>query len=115
MVFNSAFLLRFAMKLPRVPGKFSAIVLAPLDSFAYFLTPSFHPSHEDTRAQRRYMGFPPLSEREDEVAIVDAAYALRKSLGPGLLECDQKQHQMIDPLNTLRLRGMWLMIVSLPG
>jgi GxxExxY protein len=34
------------------------------------------------------MGFPPLSKREEEVAsaIVDAAYAVHKSLGPGLLE-----------------------------
>ncbi|TSA40008.1 hypothetical protein D4Q85_00475 [bacterium] len=48
MVFNSAFLLRFAMKQPRLPGKFSAIVLAPLDSFTYFLAPSFQLSHEDT-------------------------------------------------------------------
>jgi hypothetical protein len=48
------------------------------------------------------MGFPPLSKREEEVAsaIVDAAYAVHKSLGPGLLECDQKRHQTIDPLNT---------------
>ena len=45
------------------------------------------------------MGFPPLLDREEEVAsaIVDAAYSVHKSLGPGLLECDQKQHQTIDP------------------
>jgi len=48
MVFNSAFLLRFAENQPRLPGKFSAIVLAPLDSFTYFLAPSFQLSHEDT-------------------------------------------------------------------
>ncbi|MBF8293683.1 MAG: hypothetical protein HW389_228 [Bacteroidetes bacterium] len=49
MVFNSAFLLRFGVKQPRLQGKFSAIVLAPLDSFAYFPAPCFQLSHEDTK------------------------------------------------------------------
>lgn len=34
------------------------------------------------------MGYPPLSEREEQIArlIVDAAYTVHKALGPGLLE-----------------------------
>ena len=43
------------------------------------------PRHEDTKKD---MGFQPLSEREESIAkkIVDAAYAVHKTLGPGLLE-----------------------------
>ncbi len=62
------------------------------------------------------MGFPPLSESEEEVAsaIVDAAYAVHKNLGPGLLEkvydripyelqcsCYQGRHQAVSPLEFL--------------
>jgi hypothetical protein len=41
--------------------------------------------HKDTKEMMR---FDPLSEREESIAkkIVDAAYAVHKSLGPGLIE-----------------------------
>jgi GxxExxY protein len=44
--------------------------------------------HEDTKAQREHMNFHKLSEIEEAIAkkIVDAAYTVHKTLGPGLLE-----------------------------
>ncbi len=41
-----------------------------------------------TKTQRIDMSFTPLSEKEEHIArkIVDAAYAVHKTLGPGLLE-----------------------------
>jgi GxxExxY protein len=44
--------------------------------------------HEDTKAQRKRMDFHKLPESEEAIAkkIVDAAYTVHKTLGPGLLE-----------------------------
>ncbi len=44
--------------------------------------------HKDTKAQRLKMDFNGLPKRQEDIAtkIVDAAYAVHKSLGPGLLE-----------------------------
>ncbi len=44
--------------------------------------------HKDTKAQRLKMDFNGLPKRHEDIAtkIVDAAYAVHKSLGPGLLE-----------------------------
>ena len=44
--------------------------------------------HKDTKAQRLKMDFNCLPKRHEDIAtkIVDAAYAVHKSLGPGLLE-----------------------------
>jgi hypothetical protein len=43
---------------------------------------------EDTKTQRINMSFTPLPEKEERIArkIVGAAYAVYKTLGPGLLE-----------------------------
>jgi len=44
--------------------------------------------HEDSKARSMKRKFSPVSEKEEDVAkkIVDSAYAVHKSLGPGLLE-----------------------------
>ena len=44
--------------------------------------------HEDTKPQRERMDFNKLSKTEETIAkkIVDAAYTVHKTLGPGLLE-----------------------------
>ena len=41
-----------------------------------------------THAQKKAMSYKPLSKREETIAekIVDAAYTVHKTLGPGLLE-----------------------------
>ncbi|MFH0965362.1 MAG: GxxExxY protein [Planctomycetota bacterium] len=45
-------------------------------------------SHQGTKTRSLHKGHPPLSEKEERAAsaIVDAAYAVHKELGPGLLE-----------------------------
>ncbi len=44
--------------------------------------------HKDTKAQRLKVKFNSLPKKQEDIAtkIVDAAYAVHKSLGPGLLE-----------------------------
>jgi GxxExxY protein len=44
--------------------------------------------HKDTKAQRLKVKFNSLPKKKEDIAtkIVDAAYAVHKSLGPGLLE-----------------------------
>ena len=44
--------------------------------------------HEDTKTQRKKMRYRKLTEREEEIAkiIVDCAYKVHLTLGPGLLE-----------------------------
>lgn len=45
-------------------------------------------SHQDTKTLRKNLEYQSLSVREEEIAaaIVEAAYRVHKSLGPGLLE-----------------------------